>query len=403
MENFKSILLSALLAGGLSQTAMAKGNSAWVDPYIGSDGHGHVFVGANVPFSAVQLGPNNICHGWDWTSGYHYSDNVIIGFSHNHLSGTGCADLGDVMLMPYSGTLRTLQDGNPQPERSASTRYSHDNEQVEPGYYRVLLDNGVNVELTTTERVGMHRYAFGGMGAPRVLIDLENGTGNRSYETYVRKVDDTTVEGYRFVKGWAPQHKVFFYAKFSQPIQSLATYTGDRPSGSDELQGRNVKAVATFGGDVRQLLVKVAISSVSCHNARMNMEAELPGWDFDATKQAAAGKWDEALSVVDIDATERQKRVFYTALYHTMIAPNLYCDVNGDFRGMDDRIYSGNKFQNYTTFSLWDTYRALHPLFTIIARDRVPDMVNSMLSIYDQNGRQLREYDGRPGGREGRY
>lgn len=380
------VLLLNLLLAALPLSAK-KDYTQFVNPYIGSGGHGHVFVGANVPFSAVQLGPMNIFKGWDWCSGYHYSDSVIIGFSHNHLSGTGCDDLGDISLMPYSGEMRTKRGDDHHLEGAASSKFSHDNEVVSPGYYAVKLDNGVNVELTTTERVGVHRYNYTKAETPRVLIDLFNGIGNKSYEAYIRKIDDTTVEGYRFVNGWAPQHKVFFYAKFNQPIQSLDVFHLNSPAGTDELQGRDVKAVATFKDGMKELLVKVAISSVSCTNAKLNLEKEMTGWNFDNVHQVAIQKWNDVLSRIEIEGTPRQKTIFYTAMYHAFIAPNLYCDVNGDFRGIDDKVYRNNKFKNYTTLSLWDTYRTLHPLFTIIARKEVPDMINSMLSIYDQNGK----------------
>jgi len=388
MKKIKSLLAAGLLLCGFATSALAQQDYAsYVNPMIGSGGHGHVFVGANVPFSAVQLGPMNIYKGWDWCSGYHYSDKVIIGFSHNHLSGTGCADLGDVSLMPYSGQLRTWRGTDENLQGATSSTFKHENEKVSPGYYAVKLDNGVNVELTSTERVGMHHYTYTSQGTPRVLIDLLNGIGNKAYEAYVKKIDDYTVEGYRLVHGWAPTHKTFFYAKFNKPIKSLDVFNHDTPSGKDELQATQVKSVATFADDVKDVLVKVAISSVSCTNAKMNMDKELPGWDFAATHKAAVGKWNKALSVIDIEGTAEQKTIFYTALYHCFIAPNLYCDVNGDFRGIDDKIYRNNKFENFTTFSLWDTYRTLNPMFTIIAKDRVPDMINSMLSIYDQNGK----------------
>lgn len=358
-----------------------------VDPMIGSGGHGHVFVGANVPFGAVQLGPQNIYQGWDWSSGYFYGDPFIIGFSHNHLSGTGCADLGDICFMPYSGDLRTWR-GNPGDYKGAAgSTYSHDNEKAEPGYYKVKLDNGVTAELTATERVGMHHYKYSAGGPSRLLVDLVNATGNDAYETYIRKVDDYTIEGYRFANGWAPFHKTFFYAVFSQPIKELRTYQIDTPIGFDEIQTKKAKAVITFKDGVEDVYAKCAISSVSSTNAKMNMTKEMPGWDFAAVKKAAQDIWNTTLSVIDIEGTQKQKTIFYTALYHTFIAPNLYCDVNGDFRGMDDKIYTNNKFRNYTTLSLWDTYRQLHPLYTIIATPYVDDMVNSMLSIYDQNGK----------------
>lgn len=383
MKMLKKSLLSLALAV-ISLGAWAqKDYLQYVDPLIGSGGHGHVFVGANVPFGAVQLGPSNVYQGWDWCSAYFYEDNLIIGFSHNHLSGTGCADLGDVLLMPYSGKVRTATKGADQ----ASSTYSHANEVAQPGYYAVKLDNGVSVELTTTERVGMHHYTYSAGKENRVLIDLDNGNGNRAYETYVRKIDDKTIEGYRFSRGWAPFHKVFFHAEFSEPIKDLKTFLGDEPQGNDELQARRVKAVASFADGVKEVTVKVGISSVSCSNAKMNMQKEMPGWDFAAVKKAAQDTWNKKLSVVEVEGTPKQMKIFYTALFHTFIAPNLYCDVNGDFRGMDDKIYTGNKFRNYTTLSLWDTYRQLHPMFTIVAPEYVDDIVNSMLSIYDQNGK----------------
>ena len=384
MNKAKRTVWTLLLSGLLCVSALAqKDYTSYVDPFIGAGGHGHVFVGANVPFGAVQL-----YKGWDWCSGYHYSDKVIIGFSHTHLSGTGCSDLGDVSLMPYTGKLRTAQGTDDNISGAASSYFKHDNEKAAPGYYSVKLDNGVGVELTTTERVGMHRYTFSGSDERRVLIDLVNGVGNTTYESYVRRVDDYTIEGYRFVNGWAPRHKVFFYAVFDKPVKSLDTFCGDKPAGKDELQTRNVKAVASFGSAIGQLNVKVALSSVSCANAKANMDAELKGWDFEAVHKAAVAKWNKQLSTISIDgATDKQKRIFYTAMYHVAIAPNMYCDANGDFRGMDDAIHTGNKFTNYSVLSLWDTYRALHPLFTLIARDRVPDMVNTMLSIYEQNGK----------------
>lgn len=365
-----------------------KSHVSWVDPFIGSGGHGHVFVGASVPFGAVQLGPNNVFKGWDWCSGYHYSDNVIVGFSHNHLSGTGCNDLGDVALMPYTGELRTRIADKDNLEGAASSTYKHENEKCAPGYYAVNLDNGVNVELTATERVGLHHYTFNTNGERRVLIDLVNGIGNKTYESYVKKIDDYTIEGYRFVNGWAPRHKTFFYAKFNKPLKALDVFSGDKALGKNELQTRSVKAVASFGTEVDDVMVKVALSSVSCANAEANMKAELNGWDFNAVHTAAVKQWNNELASIEIEgATDKQKRIFYTALYHTAIAPSLYCDVNGDFRGIDDNIYTNNSFKNYTTFSLWDTYRALHPLYTLIDTKRVPDMINSMLSIYDQNGK----------------
>ena len=359
--------------------------TAYVDPYIGSGEHGHVFVGANVPFGAVQVGPQNIFKGWDWCSGYHYSDSIIIGFSHTHLSGTGCSDLGDILLMPYAGEVRTLRGEQDNIEGAASSYYSHANESVEPGYYSLLMDNGVKAELTATERVALHRYTYPAEGERRLLINLKEGIGDVAYDTYLKKVDEYTLEGYRFSKGWSPRHKVFFTLKSEQPIASLAVFNDDQPAGNDELKGESVKGVITFKSDAPTVQVKVAISSVSCENALANLQAELADWNFDGVRNEATRKWNEQLACIDIDTPdERAKKIFYTAMYHMFIAPTLYCDVNGDFRGHDDKVYTNNTWKNYSTFSLWDTYRTLHPLFTIIKPQYVPDLVNSMLSIYDQ-------------------
>lgn len=361
--------------------------TAYVDPYIGSGEHGHVFVGASVPFGMIQAGLQNIHKGWDWCSGYHYSDSVIIGFSHTHLSGTGCADLGDVLVMPFMGEVRTKRGEQDNIEGACSSYYSHANEKVAPGYYSLLMDNGVKAELSATERIAIHRYTYP-EGESHLLVNLKEGNGDRAYDTYLKKVDDNTVEGYRFSKGWSPQHKVFFVMKFEQPIQSLQVFNDDTPAGNDELTGESVKGVLTFKDAPKEVKCKIAISSVSCANAQANMDAELAGWDFDQVCQQAKEKWNDQLACVDINTNdERAKKIFYTSMFHAFIAPTLYCDVNGEFRGHDDKVYKADSWKNYSTFSLWDTYRTLNPLFTIIKPQYVPDFVNSMLSIYDQQGK----------------
>lgn len=389
-----SVVLCGLLAMLPSACVSQKENKvagqdylSYVDPYIGSGEHGHVFVGASVPLGMVQIGPQNIHKGWDWCSGYHYSDSVLIGFSHTHLSGTGCADLGDVLLMPYVGEVRTVRGEQNNIEGTCSTYYSHANEEVAPGYYSLLMDNGVRAELSATDRVAIHRYTYP-EGTPRLLVNLKEGNGDRAYETGLKRVDEYTVEGYRFSKGWSPQHKVFFVLKSEQPIESVAVFDDDTPAGQDTLTGKAVKGVLTFKNNPKNVQLKVALSSVSCANALANMEAEQPGWDFEKVRTDAEKRWNEMLSCIDVEsADERGKKIFYTSLYHMFIAPTLYADVNGEFRGHDDKIYKADGWTNYSTFSLWDTYRTLHPLLTIIQPQLVPDMVNSMLSIYDQQGK----------------
>jgi len=385
-----------LFLGGIflavSTVAIAKVNSegpvSYVDPMIGSGGHGHVFVGASVPFGAIQLGPTNIYKGWDWCSGYHYSDSIIIGFSHNHLSGTGCSDLGDITVMPFTGELRAKTGTQKDIKGACSTTYSHKNEKAEAGYYRLTMDNGITAEMTATERVGLHRYYYNKVkGERRLLIDLVNDVDNRVYESYIRKIDDYTIEGYRFVKGWSPLRKTFFYAKTNKPIKRLDTFMNETLSGQNELQAKQVKGVLTFGDEVEDIELKVALSPVSCSNAQMNMEQELTGWDFNATKMAAQQKWNKQLSQITIDGTVKQKRIFYTAFYHTLMFPCIYQDVNGDFRGIGDTLIYRANWKNYTVLSTWDTYRAYHPLMTILQPQRVGDWVNSFLSICDQQGK----------------
>ena len=389
-----SVVLCGLLAMLPSACVSQKENKvagqdylSYVDPYIGSGEHGHVFVGASVPLGMVQIGPQNIHKGWDWCSGYHYSDSVLIGFSHTHLSGTGCADLGDVLLMPYVGEVRTARGEQDNIEGTCSTYYSHANEEVAPGYYSLLMDNGVRAELSATDRVAIHRYTYP-EGTPRLLVNLKEGNGDRAYETALKRVDEYTVEGYRFSKGWSPQHKVFFVLKSEQPIESVAVFDDDTPAGQDTLTGKAVKGVLTFKNNPKNVQLKVALSSVSCANALANLEAEQPGWDFEKVRTDAEKRWNQMLSCIDVESTdERGKKIFYTSLYHMFIAPTLYADVNGEFRGHDDKVYKADGWTNYSTFSLWDTYRTLHPLLTIIQPRLVPDMVNSMLSIYDQQGK----------------
>lgn len=360
-----------------------------VDPYIGSGGHGHVFVGANVPNGMIQVGPQNIHKGWDWCSGYHYSDSIVIGFTHTHLNGTGCADLGDILLMPYTGDVRTSRGSQEDISGSCSSYYSHDNETVRPGYYSLTMDNGIGVELTATERVALHRYTYPAGQTPRLLINLQEGNGDTAYETSLTKVDDYTIEGYRFSSGWS-RHKVYFCLRSEQPIASIALFEGDAPAAdkSETITGRGVKGVVTFADDPTQVALRVAISSVSCQNARLNMDAETDGFQFAKVERQATDKWNRRLSQIKVEGGDpRTEKIFYTALYHAMIAPTIYCDVNGQYRGIDDKVRTTDGWTNYSCFSLWDTYRTLNPLLTILSPSMVNDIVRSFLSIYDEQGK----------------
>ena len=372
-----------LTAAGLLLTACAQpaaeGNyTRFVDPKIGTGGHGHVFVGANVPFGMVQVGPTSIPQSWDWVSGYHDSDSTVVGFSHTHLSGTGIGDLFDVTVMPVVGEVTYARGEEKDPQSGLWSYADRTKEAVRPGYYSVpLVRYDITAEMTATERVGLHRYTFPAAEDAAVVFDLENGgCWDKATETHLEQEGDTRITGWRYSTGWAKDQRVYFVAEFSKPFAKFET-VGER------------YARASFStNDGEQVLVKVALSPVSVEGAEANLAAELPGWDFDATVKAADAKWNAELSKVKVTTTdEAAKRIFYTALYHTMVAPSLFCDVNGDYYGSDHEIHRNADFTNYTTFSLWDTYRAAMPLMTILHPEKMPDIIRTMLAIADEQGR----------------
>lgn len=381
-----------LLATVLCLAVFTKAQSLtrYVDPFIGTGFHGHVFLGANKPFGAVQLGPVNISKGWDWCSGYHYSDSVIIGFAHTHLSGTGIGDLGDILLMPATGVARISKGTVNDLASGYSSLYSHKEETAKAGYYRVRLQRyNILAEMTATERVGFHRYTFNEGGDAHIIIDLEEGISDRSTETFVRQVNDTTVEGYRRSRGWASDQVIYFTAIFSQPFERIAIYQDSIARAGTSFTGRGVKAVLSRkAANGEKILVKVGISPVSSANAFENIRAEIPHWNFEKVRADADAAWNKELQKIRIRSKEEARlRTFYTALYHTMIAPSIFNDHNGDYRGTDKKEYRKAGFTNLTTFSLWDTYRTANPLYTLFQPERVNDMVNSMLAIYQQQGK----------------
>ncbi|MDB2355002.1 GH92 family glycosyl hydrolase [Flavobacteriaceae bacterium] len=367
-----------------------KGLIEYVDPFIGSGGHGHVFVGATVPFGGVQVGPTNFNKGWDWSSSYHHTDSIVKGFCHLNVSGTGMSDLGELTIMPATGELK-YNAGNQDNHMSGySSLYRKNTEINTVGYYKVDLERyDINVELTASERVGFHRYTYPNSDNSRVIIDLGEGSADRPTETYLKKIDDTTFEGYRFSSGWARDQREYFTLVISKPVKDFILYDGGNKHDSDELKGKFVKGFLEFETKKNEeIYVKMGVSTVSSKNALENLNAEIPHWDFDKVKLEAENKWNQELSKINIKTEDlKRKRVFYTAMYHTMIAPNLYQDVNGEYRGTDKVVYKDTTFTNYTLFSLWDTYRAAHPLYTITHPERVSDMVNSMLKIFDHQGK----------------
>ena len=379
-------------AGQPISAGQAAGLAQYVDPYIGTGYHGHVFLGANVPFGAVQLGPVNLSEGWDWCSGYHYSDSTIVGFSHTHLSGTGIGDLGDVAIMPTTGAVRVRKGTLQNPERGFVSLFSHREERVQPGYYAVRLKRyDIKAELTATERVGFHRYTFPKSDAAHLIIDLQQGIGwDLATDTHIEQLNDSTLVGYRFSKGWAAKQRLYFAAVFSKPIRQFTSVqiTDSLGTTTPAATGNRLKGVVTFATAAgEQIKLKVGISPVSTANAQANIRAELPGWNFEKVVAAANAAWNQELEKVRIEASEDRKKTFYTALYHTMIAPSVFNDHNGDYWGTDERVHPRAAFTNLTTFSLWDTYRAAHPLFTLLQPRRVSNMVSSMLAIYQQQGK----------------
>lgn len=386
---FKALLVATLLVSCQKQE-IEKDFTSYVDPYIGTGGHGHVFMGANVPFGFIQLGPTSIPQTWDWTSGYHISDTTVIGFSHTHLSGTGIGDLSDVLLMPVVGQPR-LERGNEGEQNSGMWSYfTRSNERVAPGYYATFLDRyGIGVELTATKRVGFHQYHFPQSQQAAIIIDLNNGQcWDTPVEAELKKLDEQTIAGYRYSKGWANNQRVYFVARFSKPFKNIELFDAESNHTGDEIKARRVIGRVNFETESNEtILVKVALSPVSIENANLNMQQELPDWDFNATREEARKRWNEELSKIAVEADDTTQRIFYTALYHTMIAPSEFCDVNGDYRGADAKIYENADFVNYTTFSLWDTYRAAHPLMTLIHPERMGDIINTMLHIYKQQGK----------------
>ena len=362
----KTQLLALVLAGfSMSVSAAQDSFTQFVNPYIGTGGHGHVFLGANVPFGAVQLGPTQITRGWDWCSGYHYSDSLIIGFGHMHLSGTGIGDLGDIAFLPTFDA------------KTYTERFSHDAEYVRPGYYTVrLADSKILVELTATQRAGMHRYTYPlSSKQPLLKLNLKQGIGwDKMTKCKLTQENPTTVSGYRLSEGWAKDQRVYFVAEFSRAVKL------------QEMQADSV-GVFSFDDATKPLLVRVGISAVSVDNAKANLRAEIKDWNFDRVAQEADAAWNDELGKIKVETPNLDdKTIFYTGLYHTMIAPSVFSDVNGQYRGSDGKIYQGD-FVNYTTLSLWDTYRAAHPLMTIIHPEKQRDIAQTFLHIFQQQGK----------------
>lgn len=414
--------MKKLLAVGLMSiflNASAQQNFVkYVKPLIGTEKMGHTYPGPTVPFGAVQLSPetdtvsyalNGRYNGevYKYCAGYKYEDKTITGFSHTHFSGTGHSDLGDFLMMPTVGKLKLNPGTANQPGSGYRSSFSHANETVEAGYYKVKLDDyNVTAELTATNRVGMHQYTFPQSSQSHIILDLTAGIYNyegKNTWTYVRVVNDTLITGYRQTNGWARTRTVYFAMSFSKPFKSYgskyenqnAIYRGfwrkfDQTKNFPELAARDIKMYFDFDTKANEKVkVKFALSPVSQANALENMRVEIPHWDFDAVKKQAQSDWNKELSKIVVETDQDNMVNFYTALYHSFINPTTYMDSNGEYKGLDQDVHKANGFTNYTTFSLWDTYRALHPFFNIVQPSRNNDMVKSMLAHFDQNSLKM--------------
>ena len=395
MKTNRLLLYGALLFA-IALTAQTEEITSHVNPFIGTGAipgsplSGNNYPGATVPFGMVQLSPDtrNV-PDWGVASGYNYNDTTIAGFSHTHLSGTGVAELFDVLLMPFSGDIIKEEDGkNPY-----QSKFSHKEEWARPGYYKVILsDYNVTAGLTATTHAGFHKYTFPKDKAAHIIIDLDHSMKKSDWNTRIIASqlsfpNDHTVEGYRTITGWAPVRKVFFHAEFSQPVTRTTTKDGNTVyDNAVVVNGTALKAILDFDASQQQeVLVKVGLSATSIDNARLNVQAEIPAWDFNGTVNAAGAVWEKELGKIKIEGTPEQKQIFYTALYHTFIQPNQLSDVNGDYPAADFTTKNSAR-PYYSTFSLWDTYRGAHPLYTLVQPERSADFINSMLAYYKAFG-----------------
>ncbi len=415
------IKISAILFGLILTACQASNNVSnpapdlceYVNPIIGTHDMGHCYPGATVPFGMVQLSPDtdiqpySLGRGYNpkayaYCAGYQYHDSTIAGFSHTHFSGTGHSDLGDLLIMPTTGPIQLTPGTMEAPETGYRSRFSHDRETASPGYYSVHLDDyNIDVELTATERVGMHKITFPKGSDAHIILDMTAGIYNYDGKVVwssVRVENDHLVTGFLQTNGWARTRYVFFAMEFSRPLSSYSLkndekeiYSGwwgkfDQNNNFPERTGKKIKCCFNFDTQTDpEVMIKVALSPVSTAGALNNLRSEMPEWDFAKLSAAARDKWNKELAKIQVTGTKDRMVSFYTALYHSFLSPIIYADIDGQYRGLDQNIHKPSDFTNYTIFSLWDTYRALHPLFTIIQQERTSDMINSMLAHYQQS------------------
>jgi predicted alpha-1,2-mannosidase len=388
-----SSTLPAAILGGLLLAFNSGAASEPADdalPIVGTGGHGHTYPGATVPFGFVQISPDTRTEGWDACSGYHYADDSILGFSHTHLSGTGCGDLGDVLLLPFTGSLDTAGNYLPLEAKRFRSHFSHNQELAQPGYYRVLLDSyNILAELAATTHAGMHRYTFPASEHGHVLLDLVHGLNSQPLESLIQVEGKTLVTGYRRSGGWANGKTFFFAIESSEPFHGFGLEVDGQPLPAEQSQakGKLVRAHLDYQTSAgQQILLRIGLSATSIEGAKKNLQAEIESWDFETVRQGARAAWNRSLSPIRIESSDPYVRqTFYSSLYHAMTAPVLFNDADGSYRGPDNQVHSAPGFQYYCTFSLWDTFRAEHPLMTLIQPGRVNDFVRSMLAFNDQS------------------
>ncbi|EAQ48481.1 MULTISPECIES: GH92 family glycosyl hydrolase [Leeuwenhoekiella] len=406
--------VASILAAGVFNTQAQEDLAKYVDPMIGTAKMGHTYPGATVPFGSVQLSPDTdtipyAVNGrynpdvYKYCAGYQYEDSTIVGFSHTHFSGTGHSDLGDFLVMPTVGKLQLNPGTETNPDSGYRSRFSHDEETAEAGYYAVnLKDYGIKAEMTATTRVGVHQYTFPKSDQAHIILDLKSGIYNydeKNVWTIVRVENDSTITGYRQTSGWARTRKVYFAMTFSKAFKSYGqekqpgqVYRGfwgrfDQEHNFPQMAGNDLRLYFDFDTEANEAIqVKMALSPVSTEGALKNMEAEVPGWDFNAVKQQARDTWNKELQKVTVETLEESDKVnLYTAMYHAFLGPTVYMDVDGKYMGLDRNVHEADGFTNYTSFSLWDTYRALHPLFNVLQPQRNQDMVQSMMVHQEQS------------------
>ena len=379
--------------GRMAQAASIGDVTKYVNIFVGTGGHGHTFPGATTPFGVVQLSPDTGNNGWDWCSGYHHSDSSIMGFSHTHLSGTGCGDLLDFLVVPRTGDVRLVAGDKKQPDSGYRTRFSHADEHAEPGYYSVKLASGILAELTATPRVGIHRYTFPA-GEAHLLLDLVHTYGSTDDSTApqpvevaeIKLVGNNTLMGGRNSHCWTPKRQLYFAMVFEKPFSKVQLYSDRKPIDGTAAQGKTLHA-AIYPDTSGPVIVKVGISMVSAENALANVKAEVPDFDFNAARADSKNAWQHELSKIAVDSYDTQRKtIFYSSMYHMMCAPTRADDVNGQYRGMDQKLYTLDAGQhNYSTYSLWDTFRALHPSFTLWQPEQVSPMVMSLVRMAEQS------------------